>query len=68
MGDGEGGRTHEQAISKTGGDLVAKVVDFPALFGVGGCALFLEVFDVGVEDLEGWCAGGLDGVGAGCEG
>lgn len=67
MWGGEGG-THKETVREAGGYLIAQVVDLTALLGVGGGALFLEVLDVGVEDLESWCAGGLDGVCAGCEG
>lgn len=65
--DGGGGLgvAHEQSVAEPRRDFVAQVINFSAGFGVRGCAFFLQVLSVAVEDLEGGCAWGLDGIAAG---
>ena len=55
---------YEETFAETGSDFIAEIVDSSAAFCVGGCALFLEVFCVAVEDLEVGRSWSLDGIGS----
>ena len=45
----------EETVAEALGYFVAQVVDLTALYGVGCCALLLNIFHAVVEDLESGC-------------
>jgi hypothetical protein len=55
----------EEAVAEAGGDFIAEIVYFAALFDIGGGALFVLPFGARVEDLDGGCTGRLHSVGSG---
>lgn len=58
------GRSYKKAFAETRSHFIAEVIDFSAAFGIGGCALFLEILGVAIEDLEVRGTGRLDCVGS----
>lgn len=53
--------SYEKAIAEPRSHFIAEIIYFSTGGWVGGCALALQVFGMGVEDLVGGGAGDLDG-------